>query len=54
MSITTQTLDISLTGGHRRALDFLELTKPRVTLMVLVTTFVGFYLGAGSAPAISA
>ena len=49
MSITTQTLDIALTGGYRRALDFLELTKPRVALMVLVTTFVGFYLGAGSA-----
>ncbi len=49
MSMTTQALDISLTGGYRRALDFVELTKPRVTLMVLVTTFVGFYLGAGQA-----
>ena len=46
MTITTETLDISLTGGYRRALDFLELTKPRVALMVLVTTFVGFYLGS--------
>lgn len=49
MSITTQALELSLTGGYRRALDFLELTKPRVALMVLVTTFVGFYLGAGPA-----
>ena len=48
MTITTQTLEISLTGGYRRALDFLELTKPRVALMVLVTTFVGFYLGSES------
>jgi heme o synthase len=39
-----------LTGGYRRALDFLELTKPRITLMVLVTTFVGFYLGSHSVP----
>lgn len=46
MTMTTQTLEISLTGGYRRALDFLELTKPRVALMVLVTTFVGFYLGS--------
>jgi len=46
MTFTTQTLDIVLTGGFRRALDFLELTKPRVALMVLVTTFVGFYLGS--------
>jgi protoheme IX farnesyltransferase len=28
-----------------RTADFLELTKPRITLMVLVTTLVGFYLG---------
>src|SRR2546425_12554503 len=26
--------------------DFLELTKPRVTALVLVTTLVGFYLGS--------
>jgi protoheme IX farnesyltransferase len=29
-----------------RLLDYLELTKPRVTTMVLVTTLVGFYLGS--------
>lgn len=46
MNMTTHALDLSLTGGCRRALDFLELTKPRVALMVLVTTFVGFYLGS--------
>jgi len=51
MSLGTQTLELSLIGGYRRALDFLELTKPRVALMVLVTTFVGFHLGAGSASA---
>ena len=50
MTFRTETLDIALTGGYRRALDFLELTKPRVVLMVLVTTFVGFYLGSGSMP----
>ncbi len=31
-----------------QAADFLELTKPRVVLMVLVTTSVGFYLGSGT------
>ena len=30
----------------RRPADFLALTKPRVVLMVLVTTTVGFYLGS--------
>ncbi|PYU88687.1 MAG: protoheme IX farnesyltransferase [Acidobacteria bacterium] len=29
-----------------RAADFLELTKPRITLLVLATTMVGFYLAA--------
>jgi protoheme IX farnesyltransferase len=32
-----------------RAAEYLELTKPRVTAMVLVTTLAGYYLGAGSA-----
>jgi len=31
---------------YRRAADYLELTKPRVVGMVMVTTFVGFYLGS--------
>jgi protoheme IX farnesyltransferase len=28
-----------------RGLDYLELTKPRITVLVLATTLVGFYLG---------
>lgn len=32
----------------RRTLDFLELTKPRVVLMVAATALVGYYLGAGA------
>jgi heme o synthase len=28
-----------------RAADFVELTKPRITILVLVTTLVGYYLG---------
>jgi protoheme IX farnesyltransferase len=49
MSLAAGTESVALAGGYRRAADFLELTKPRVTLMVLVTTFVGFYLAADSA-----
>ncbi|HUD70962.1 MAG TPA: heme o synthase [Dongiaceae bacterium] len=30
-----------------RLLDYLELTKPRVTGMVLLTTLAGFYMGSG-------
>lgn len=37
---------IKQTHEYRSATDFLELTKPRVVLMVLVTTFIGFYLGS--------
>jgi protoheme IX farnesyltransferase len=33
----------------RRLADFVELTKPRVVVMVLVTTLVGFYLGSEEA-----
>lgn len=35
---------------RRRWTDFLALTKPRVVLMVLVTTAVGFHVGAPGAP----
>jgi protoheme IX farnesyltransferase len=31
----------------RRVADFVALTKPRVVSMVVLTTFFGFYLGAG-------
>ncbi|HEX9869710.1 MAG TPA: heme o synthase [Candidatus Tectomicrobia bacterium] len=31
---------------RKRAMDYLALTKPRVVLMVLVTSFVGFYLAS--------
>ncbi len=50
MMFTTETLDIELTHARRRAIDFVSLTKPRVVLMVLVTTFVGFYLGSRTTP----
>jgi protoheme IX farnesyltransferase len=32
--------------ARTRGLDYLELTKPRITLLVLATTLVGFYLGS--------
>jgi protoheme IX farnesyltransferase len=38
-----------LTAEGRRAADFVALTKPRVVLMVLVTTLVGYYLGSTGA-----
>jgi protoheme IX farnesyltransferase len=36
----------SASGAPKRAAAFLELTKPRVLAMVLLTTLVGFYLGS--------
>lgn len=37
---------------RQRAVDYLALTKPRVVLMVLVTTLVGFYLGSAGAASV--
>lgn len=38
-----------ITLANARLADFLELAKPRVVVMVLLTTCVGFYLGSPSA-----
>jgi protoheme IX farnesyltransferase len=48
MSFSAETIEVAVSSGYRRCADFLELTKPRVTLMVLITTYVGYYLGAGA------
>ena len=36
-----------LTARRSRAADYLEITKPRITFMVLITTLVGYYMGSG-------
>lgn len=40
----------AVTGGFGRCLDFVELTKPRIVFMVVLTTLVGFYLAAETIP----
>jgi protoheme IX farnesyltransferase len=50
MSLTTGAVDIAAAGMLRRVADFSELTKPRIVLMVLVTAFVGFYIGSEKVP----
>jgi protoheme IX farnesyltransferase len=50
MSTNTVTVILSGASTLRRAADFFELAKPRVVLMVLITTFVGFYLGSEPVP----
>jgi heme o synthase len=40
------TVPLPLTAA--RAADFLELTKPRLNLLVVATTLAGYYLGAGA------
>jgi protoheme IX farnesyltransferase len=47
---TTPTLAVAEANVLRRATDFLELAKPRVVLMVLITAFVGFYVGSAAVP----
>jgi protoheme IX farnesyltransferase len=46
MTLRTLTLAGTRVRAQRRTVDFLALTKPRVVLMVLVTTFVGFHVAA--------
>jgi heme o synthase len=41
-----ETLVAQRTFVRQRLTDYLALTKPRVVLMVLITTFVGYYLGS--------
>ena len=41
--------ETALTLPRGRVSDYFELTKPRVVLMVLVTTLAGFYLGGRTA-----
>jgi heme o synthase len=39
---------VALAGTRRRVADFIALAKPRVVLMVVLTTLVGYYLGTAS------
>ena len=50
MNSQTGTIEISMISIVRRMADFVELTKPRVVFMVLITAFVGFYIGSGNVP----
>jgi protoheme IX farnesyltransferase len=50
MNLTTRTIDGAGVSVLRRAADFIELTKPRIVLMVLVTACVGFYVGSEKIP----
>jgi protoheme IX farnesyltransferase len=47
---TTPIAQTAEAGALRRVADYVELAKPRIVLMVLVTAFVGFYLGSESLP----
>ncbi len=49
MSTRSAILETRLDAARTRMAEYLELTKPRVTLMVLVTTLAGYYLGATGA-----
>jgi protoheme IX farnesyltransferase len=50
MSSQVDTASLAGTNVLRRLADFFELAKPRVVLMVLITAFVGFYLGSADVP----
>ena len=49
MSVPTEAVRdgaLPLAGTRQRLADFIALAKPRVVLMVVLTTLVGYYLGA--------
>lgn len=50
MNSSTHSTTMSGALVARRIADFFELTKPRVVLMILITAFVGFYVGSGEVP----
>jgi len=50
MSSSTDTVAIAVATTGRKAIDFYELTKPRIVLMVLVTALAGYYAGSGRIP----
>lgn len=50
MMPTSHTVGAEFTRASRRAADFVSLAKPRILLMVLLTTATGCYLGFGSTP----
>lgn len=45
-SMTPAVMPWQTTSVRQRVADYIELTKPRVVLMVLVTTLVGYYLAS--------
>ncbi len=49
MSARPAIIEARLDAARTRLAEYLELTKPRVTAMVLVTTLAGYYLGAARA-----
>src|SRR5262245_53698666 len=41
---------VTAAAVRQRVADYVALTKPRVVMMVLVTTLVGYYLGSDGSP----
>lgn len=46
MIVRSEAVELDMARESRRVADFVALTKPRVVVMVLVTTAVGFYVAA--------
>lgn len=50
MTLRTETLAVSKGSAGQRAVDMFALGKPRVVVMVLAVTLVGFYMGSNHSP----
>src|SRR4030095_14659146 len=50
MDLRTATIGMARGSGCQRLMDYLELVKVRLVVMILVVTMVGFYMGAPGVP----
>ncbi len=50
MELRTATIGVARVPVGQRIMDYLELAKARLVLMILVVTMVGFYMGAPGVP----
>jgi heme o synthase len=53
LHVEVSSLGASMTGVRDQVADYVELTKPRIALVVLITTFAGMWLAAGPTLSIS-
>lgn len=54
MTLLRLAVEVRPAGAASALSSFLELTKPRIVMLILVTTAAGFYMGSGASPDVTA